>query len=311
MPMAAVMLRLDQQQRQQQLPAPLACALKAAQACTRWQGVLAELEAALQAVGEASGALANQQAALQLQLAAAQQQAILQRQQAAGSDGVGSGGISDVEPYVNQVITAELNATAEALLRRLLEWQERVRQTDPANFKRKRRLVSGLREVEKAVKTRRAKLVLLAPNIAGIEEPEEAASAAAAAAAAEVDPDAEGEGAAAVAAGAASAADPAAAAAATAAAAAGSTDANGGGSSTESPAAALVALAREREVPLVFALSRQRMGKVLGQRKRASAFAVLDANGVFEELRALLGMAEQGRRQWVQHAQQALQTQQA
>ena len=33
------------------------------------------------------------------------------------------------------------------MLRRLLEWQERVRQQDPINFKRKRRVVSGLREV--------------------------------------------------------------------------------------------------------------------------------------------------------------------
>lgn len=47
--------------------------------------------------------------------------------------------------------------------------------------------------------------------------------------------------------------------------------------------------------------------QVLGQRKRASAFAVLDANGVFEELRSLLAMAEEGRRQWAQHAQRAQQ----
>lgn len=196
-------------------------------------------------------------------------------------------------PYVDQIITPELNATAEALLRRLLEWQERVRQTDPANFKRKRRLVSGLREVEKAVKTRRAKLVLLAPNIASIEEPEEPAAAAAAAA--------EAEGAAG---GVQGGADSAGAAAGVAV---GSQGASGGGGGAESPATALVSLAREREVPLVFALSRQRMGKVLGQRKRASAFAVLDANGVFEELRSLLAMAEEGRQQWAQRAQQGQQ----
>ena len=82
-------------------------------------------------------------------------------------------------------------------------------------------------------------------------------------------------------------------------------------------------------MPLVFALSRQKMGKVgagrgcvvgigsdarccpwhsltccghvlqlLGQRKRASCFAILDANGVFEELREMLRLAEEGRRQW-------------
>ena len=51
--------------------------------------------------------------------------------------------------------------------------------------------------------------------------------------------------------------------------------------------------------------------QVLGQRKRASAFAVLDANGVFEELRSLLAMAEEGRRRYLQahRAQQAQQAQ--
>lgn len=78
---------------------------------------------------------------------------------AGGSSGVGGAGSTsrtymgpnaDVAPYVCQIITPQLNATAEALLRQLLEWQERTRHTDPANFKRKRRLVSGLREVRLA-----------------------------------------------------------------------------------------------------------------------------------------------------------------
>ena len=73
-----------------------------------------------------------------------------------GGGGAGGGGArtyvglgADVEPYVRQVISHELNAVAEAMLRRLLEWQERVRQADPQNFKRKRRVVSGLREVRR------------------------------------------------------------------------------------------------------------------------------------------------------------------
>jgi hypothetical protein len=41
----------------------------------------------------------------------------------------------------------------------------------------------------------------------------------------------------------------------------------------------------------------------MGQRKRASAFAVLDANGVFEELRTLLALGEEGRRQWEEEQQ--------
>lgn len=43
----------------------------------------------------------------------------------------------------------------------------------------------------------------------------------------------------------------------------------------------------------------------MGQRKRASAFAVLDANGVFEELRKLLALAEEGRRAWAAARQAA------
>lgn len=110
-----------------------------------------------------------------------------------------------------------------------------------------------LLQVEKAVKTRRAKLVLLAPNIASIEEQEQPAAA-----------QEEGEDAEEAHAAAALAAPAGAAAAggpSEAAAAEGSGSAVGS-TSAESPAAALVALSREKEVPLVFALSRQRMGKV-------------------------------------------------
>lgn len=46
-----------------------------------------------------------------------------------------------------QVITPELNEAAVALLRQLLGWQERLRLADPINAKRKKRLVSGMREV--------------------------------------------------------------------------------------------------------------------------------------------------------------------
>ena len=153
-------------------------------------------------------------------------------------------------------------------------------------------------QVQKAVKTRRAKAVLLAPNISSLEGAEAEAKPAGSAS----DDDGAGAG--------TDASAPAAAAPA----------------SVACPASALIALAEEREVPLVFALSRQKMGKVskgvrgmrcalrcplafsnttvwpmlqlLGQRKRASCFAILDANGVFDELREMLRLAEEGRRQW-------------
>jgi hypothetical protein len=165
-------------------------------------------------------------------------------------------------------------------------------------------------QVEKAIKVRKAKVVLLAPNISSLAGEEGAAAA------------------------------------------------GGGGGGVQCPAAALVALAQERGVPLIFALSRQKMGKVgqlaaaltghcfvpvavvrarmlrlrpgvlqpvfaqcaavdnhqpssllslhvqlLGQRKRASAFAVLDANGVFEELRRLVLLGQEGRQAWQGSAQ--------
>jgi len=44
--------------------------------------------------------------------------------------------------------------------------------------------------------------------------------------------------------------------------------------------------------------------QILGQRKRASAFAVLDANGVFEEVRQMRALAEAGRQEWAQHQRQ-------
>jgi len=56
------------------------------------------------------------------------------------------------------------------------------------------------------------------------------------------------------------------------------------------PVEPLIAAARENVVPVVFALSRQRMGKLLGLRKRASAFAVLDAAGAEGQLRSVLSL---------------------
>lgn len=88
-------------------------------------------------------------------------------------------------------------------------------------------------QVEKAIKTRKAKLVLLAPNIGSI-----VADHAAAASAADGSDGAE-PGAGSMAAGGV-----------------------GGAAKGEYPAQALIALAAEKDVPLVFALSRQRMGKV-------------------------------------------------
>jgi selenocysteine insertion sequence-binding protein 2 len=73
--------------------------------------------------------------------------------------------------YGRQEISAELNAVASALMTRLLELQARTRATDPLKAKARRRVVFGLREVAKAVRTKRAKALLVAPNVEAVAAP--------------------------------------------------------------------------------------------------------------------------------------------
>jgi ribosomal protein L7Ae-like RNA K-turn-binding protein len=149
------------------------------------------------------------------------------------------GPASDAAPYVDHAITAELNAAVEALLQRLLEWQARAARLDPGNARRKRRLASGMREVLKAVRARRAKALVVAPNVAAVRSGEEAEAG--------------------------------------------------------YPVTPLLEAARAAGVPVIFALSRARLGRLLGPRKSASAFAVLDASGADAELLAAAALADAGR----------------
>eukprot|EP00889_Picochlorum_renovo_P005445 jgi/Picre1/32475/NNA_007821.t1 len=71
-----------------------------------------------------------------------------------------TGNQADVESYVDQLITNELNQKVSALLQKLIEWQERTRQMDPVNAKKKRRYVCGMREASKAVKLGKALAVI-------------------------------------------------------------------------------------------------------------------------------------------------------
>lgn len=71
--------------------------------------------------------------------------------------------------YGSQVISPELNRAAVELLRKLHEFQERTRVQEPLKAKAKRRLVFGLRQVQKALRTKKAKMVLFAPNIEEVE----------------------------------------------------------------------------------------------------------------------------------------------
>ena len=73
--------------------------------------------------------------------------------------------------YGRQVLCRELNASAAAMLSRLMELQNRLRATDPLRAKAKRRVVFGLREAAKAVRSRRAKLLVVVPNVEAVEAP--------------------------------------------------------------------------------------------------------------------------------------------
>ncbi|WIA31020.1 hypothetical protein OEZ86_001058 [Tetradesmus obliquus] len=53
-------------------------------------------------------------------------------------------------------------------------------------------------------------------------------------------------------------------------------------------------------VPVVFALSRKKIGQVFGSKKRMSAITLLDVGEVEGLLGAVLALAEEGRQHWVQ-----------
>ena len=159
-------------------------------------------------------------------------------------------------PYVDHIITPELNTAVDALMRQLLEWQERARRLDPVNARRKRRVLSGMREVEKSVKTNKAKLLLVAPNIGAlkqqqqtpkIEEDDDEEEVETQQISVEEEED--------------------------------TTTTVSNGDDVVYPISSTLEMAKERNIPIVFALSRQRMGKLLGPRKSASVFSILDASG--------------------------------
>jgi len=144
---------------------------------------------------------------------------------------------ADVENYVKQVITSQLNTTVSDFITKLLEWQERVRRNDPINLKRKRRLVSGLREAMKLVKLGKVQLLIVAPNVGSVV-------------------DADGQ--------------------------------------EECPVVGLLDGARRKEVPVVFALTRQKLGRLLGRQKYASVFAVLDCSGAERIMHDIIEMGKKG-----------------
>ena len=195
---------------------------------------------------------------------------------------------ADVAPYVDHIITTDINATVESFLRRLIDWQERTRRVDPMNFRQKRRFVSGLREAHKFVRVGKAKLLVIAPNIEPIRRLEKKNDRGP---------------------------RPGAVAERTLE---GSSDGFEGnkcsqnhhkreqqhearssesGDGAYSPIVSLIELANDNGIPIVFALTRQRLGRLLGANKRASVLAVINASGAELELQSVVNMADEQRAQ--------------
>mmetsp|Transcript_118809 Transcript_118809/g.296263 ORF Transcript_118809/g.296263 Transcript_118809/m.296263 type:complete len:589 (+) Transcript_118809:66-1832(+) len=61
----------------------------------------------------------------------------------------------------------------------------------------------------------------------------------------------------------------------------------------------LIEACRDAEVPVIFALSRNRIGKALGKNIRLSIVCILSAEGVHQEFKQVLKMTDDLRRQWV------------
>eukprot|EP00746_Dinoflagellata_sp_MGD_P003938 gnl/MRDRNA2_/MRDRNA2_107621_c0_seq1.p1 gnl/MRDRNA2_/MRDRNA2_107621_c0~~gnl/MRDRNA2_/MRDRNA2_107621_c0_seq1.p1 ORF type:complete len:500 (+),score=189.35 gnl/MRDRNA2_/MRDRNA2_107621_c0_seq1:121-1620(+) len=61
----------------------------------------------------------------------------------------------------------------------------------------------------------------------------------------------------------------------------------------------LVELCRDNDVPVIFALSRNRLGKALSKNIRLSCIAVLSAEGAHQQFKECIKLTEELRRQWV------------
>ncbi|XP_008830008.1 selenocysteine insertion sequence-binding protein 2-like isoform X2 [Nannospalax galili] len=71
--------------------------------------------------------------------------------------------------YCNQVLSKEIDECVTVLLQELVSFQERTYQKDPVRAKARRRLVMGLREVTKHMKSNKIKCVIISPNCEKIQ----------------------------------------------------------------------------------------------------------------------------------------------
>ncbi|KAF4658234.1 SIS binding protein [Perkinsus chesapeaki] len=168
-----------------------------------------------------------------------------------------------VRHYVHQYLSPELDSLVLSMLEDLCRYQERAKE-NPAKFKKRKRFVTGLREVERALRLGKLQGIIVAPNMhssessGGLDEHvvgvvEEASM--------------------------------------------------GGGrsSATASSRNGGNKISPDRPpVPVVFALSKNRLGKACGKPVRQCAVGLLSVEGAESKWKQVTKMAEELRSRWLE-----------
>lgn len=71
--------------------------------------------------------------------------------------------------YCTQMLSKDVDECVTTLLKELVRFQDRLYQKDPMKARMKRRIVMGLREVQKHLKLRKIKCVIISPNCERIQ----------------------------------------------------------------------------------------------------------------------------------------------
>lgn len=71
--------------------------------------------------------------------------------------------------YCTQMLSKDVDECVTILLKELVRFQDRLYQKDPMKARMKRRIVMGLREVQKHLKLRKLKCVIISPNCERIQ----------------------------------------------------------------------------------------------------------------------------------------------
>lgn len=144
-----------------------------------------------------------------------------------------------VREYVVQNLDLSLDQTVSSMLRTLFKFQEKARLSDPLKAKQSRRIVLGLREVFRGVRTKRARAVIVATDIE--ESPTE------------------------------------------------------GG--LDSRVRGIISMAEEHSIPVIYSLSRRKLGKSL-KKVKTSCIAIQSGDGAWEELKRAIKMAASLQAEW-------------